>query len=551
MNSKILTPITIWQGFNDDLPLKDAVIKTIALNSYDLNYLYFSGRETKENRVRIYGLYAKQKTVSKGSILILPNVVDTIDYELVVHFANLGYNVLSVDLRGEDDSVSDYTKYPKDVSYANYKNSSRTFSHVDKTAKETCWYEWACVARYGVSFLKFKNPSHKICVLGNKYASNVLWQVASMDKRVDCAIFLYGAGWLAYKGLSKLEGNNIEINDERAKFLAGVEAQSYAQYVECPVLFLTSTNSSEFDSDRAIDTITRIKNQSDCYLNFITNAKNVLDLNSLNDCNLFLEKYVCESLTLKLCQPELEIDVDGEDVYYEVKVPNKTEIISMHIFTSFNDVNPTDRVWYNVLNCVENKSRSFVYKQRVFSVCNSIIAFAVIKYKNGFTVSTKYNFKKVEIETSSSVPSVVFSATKFPSNFIVENIKTKKIGNVFSSERLYNIVEGPLNILGICSENTITSYAIKKLAYKLNDDSFVKFDMYTAINDILTVTLRDDNNEFNFSCNVKGGNNWQNIFIPLTEFKTINGMPIKNFNDLYSVSISSQGKFIINNFILL
>ena len=550
MRNSILTPITLWQNFNDSLPLKEVTIKSMLIGNADFNYVYFSGRKTESGRVRIYGLYAKQKGESKGSILILPDYKDTIDTEIVVHFSNLGFDVLCVDYYGENKNLSDFTKYPEDVSYANYEKCEKSFNFIEKTAKETCWYEWTAVARYGVSFLKSKNPKSKVGVLGIKHGANVLWQLSAMDKRVDASIFLYGAGWLAYKNTFKLIGNNIEIDDERTKFLAGIDSQAYAQFVECPVLYLTSTNSEEFDSDRAIDTILRLNNK-DSYINFITNSKSILDLHALNDCEIFFKKYISGEKTT-LGQPKIEIDVDGEDVIFNVSATKKADITSVHVFSSFNDVNPKDRIWYNVLDYTQNKSGTYKFKQRVFGECETIIAFTVVKYKNGFTVSSNYAYKKVNLKTSSSVPSLLFSSAKMPSNFTVENVNSKLLGNVFTLDRLYKLEKGPCDIYGISSENTLTTYAVRKFADKLNSDSFIKFDVYFKTNDTLIVSLKNAaNNEYFYKLKVEGDDSWQNIQLTLADFKNSLGQPIKNLNDVVSLSISALGTFMVNNFILI
>lgn len=552
MSSSILTPLTLWQDFDDTLPLKEAVIKTLPIGGADFNYIYFSGRQAENGRVRIYGLYAKQKTEPLGSILILPDSKDSIDQELVLNFSNLGYDVLCVDYRGEFDNSTDFTKYPTDVEYANYLKCDRSFNFVDKTAKETCWYEWTSVARYAISFLKNKNPSKKIGVIGIKQGANVLWQLASMDKRVDASIFLFGAGWLAYKNLFKLEGNNIEIDDERTKFLAGIESQAYAQYVECPVLYLTTTNCDEFDSERAMDTLLRLKNPSESHINFVTNAKSVLNLKSLKNCEIFLAKYV-SGVKLNLGQPKIEIDFDGEDILYSVSSTRKADITSVQVFSSFNDISPKERIWYNVLNYTKNKSGVYKFRQRILGECNMVIAFAIVNYSNGFTASTSYCYSKnVDYVTSSVFPSVLFSSSKMPTTFIVEDIKTELIGNVFSNDKLYSLKEGPCGIYGIYSENTLTSYAVRKIASRLNDDSFIKFDLYLKNNDTLTVKLITESKvEYVYTLPVESGEFWHNIQLPLSDFKSNLSQSIKDFDKITSISISSIGSFMINNFIII
>ena len=551
MNNVIFTPTTLWQNFDDTLPLKDVTIKTVNIKNAELNYVYFSGRQTDTARVRIYGIFAKQKMPTQASILILPDCRDSIDPEIILHYYNLGYNVLSVDIRGEYENVKDFTKYPLDVDYANFLKVNRTFYYADNTAKQTCWYEWASVARYAVTYLKNKIQDAKIGVIGIKNSANVLWQLSAMDKRVDCSVFLFGAGWLAYKNFYKLEGSVLETNDERMRFLAGVDAQAYAQFVECPTLFLTTTNNEEFDSDRALDTLSRIKNQEDCYFNFSTNCKDVLDFHALKNVSIFFEKYLLGN-KISLGHAEIDGEIDGEDFILNVYGDNFNDISSIFVFLSYDDISPKDRVWYNVTNYTKNKDNSYTFKQRIFGDCKTIIAFSIVKYNNGFTTSTKYLYKNVNLKTHSNLPSVLFNSTKYLSNVIVEDIDEEFIGNVFSTKRLYELKEGPNGILGVSTCYALSFYNVRKMAGRLKDESFLKIDVYSKNANTITFTIKNSKKEeFLYKINIQGGENWVNLQLPLEDFMSSNKISLEEFSDINSIKISSLGEFMINNFLLI
>ncbi len=552
MAETILTPITLWNSFDDTLALKEVKLNSFTLQNATYTNVYFSGRQVGANRVRIYGLFVEQKCKSKGSILVLSDVADKIDGELVNHFVSQGYDVLAVDLRGENGGDGEYTKYPEEISYANYIKRGDTFEHAYNLANQTCWYEWTAVARYAVSYLKSKKPNGKVGVIANRYSANVLWQLSATDKRVDCAIFLFGAGWLAYKGVNKYEEvkKGIELDEERYRFIAGIEAQSYATYVTCPVLFLGATNSDNFDAERSIETLLRLPNQDTTWFNFITIAKDVLDENCLKDVDLFFAKFIAkESVTLPKT-PTIEIDCDEEDIIYTVDYYGKNAVDVVHVLSSSNTYNTNDRVWYNVTPTI-TESGKYNFRRKAYGNVDFEIAFAIVKYKNGFTISSKFSFKKLGIKSLSKTPSVLFSSFKQPANFIVENVKTELMGNVFSSS-LYAIKEGPFNIKGIYSSNTLTTYAVRKIADTIEESSFLKFDVASSFNDTLSVEIKLLTGEVYFKeVAIRGGDYWQNVQLFLSDFKDENAKGIREYDKIISISISSLGAFMINNFILL
>ncbi len=552
MADTILTPVSLWQDFDDGLPLKEVKLNSYSIQSANITNVYFSGRQTKKGRVRIFGTYAVPTVESKGSILIIPDACDTVDGEMVIYLVNLGYNVLCIDYRGEYLDTPDFTKYPDDVDYANYLKRGNTFDYVEKTAKETCWYEWTSVARYGVSYLKEKHPNSKIAIMGNKYGANICWQLAATDKRVDASIFLFGAGWQAYNKIFKQSDDEIEYNEERCRFLAGIDAQAYAQYVECPVLYLSTTNNDVFDAERAVDTLSRVKNPSSCYFNFITTSTNVLDSHCLKDVELFLSKYILSKKEFIPKTPLIDIDVDDEDVVYTLKIDHIKETESIYLMASSNDVNPTTRVWYNVFDRVEEKGGKLVYKKHIYGESKFEMAFVAVKYNNGFTISSNIAYKWTETTSTSNVPGVIFSSTKLPTSFIIEDIKVHLLGNVFAVDSYYSNSLGPNDIKGVESNATLTSYLIKNLASNITEESFVKFDIYTPIDNKISVILKKQSGvEFNCVLSLKGGEFWQNYTLNFVDFKDINGIPLKKFSDIESVSIKSQATFMINNFILI
>lgn len=548
----ILSPKTLWENFDEKQPLKESIVSTSVIGGVNYSYVYFSGRKVGNSRVRIYGLYAERKNVKADTIIILPDVNDTIDADMVSHFVRRGFNVLSVDLGGKKEGLSDFTIYPEKISYANFTQSGRYFTHVDDTAIETSWYEWTAVAKYAVSYLKHKNPKGKVGVIGIKQGANVAWQLSATDLRVNCSAFAFGAGWLAYKGIYKHSGEDIELNEERYRFLAGVEAHTYAQHVEIPVLFLGTTNNDEFDAERALDTLQRVNNDDKCWFNLVTNSKEILDEHCLNDVNLFFDKYLSGHDSKLYNTPKIFAEYEEESIVYTVECDSYNDVESIHVFASSNDVKPSERLWFIVPPLERGEDGEFLFKRRIYGHVDFDLSFAVVKYKNGLTISSRFNYSELNVTSNSKLPNVIFSTAKLPTNFFVESIKTQLIGGVFSKEKLYQYVVGPYNIEGVLTNNPIVSYAVKNLAKTLNKNSFIKFDAYAPVPDTLTIKLTTTSgSEYFARQQFDGESRWVNVSIDLDYFKADNGMPLSEFDKLLSITLSSCGSVAINNFLFL
>ncbi len=552
MTHTILTPKTLWKGFDDTLPLKESVLSTNAVNGVNINCIYFSGRNVDKDRVRIFGIYAKNVIKSKGSILIIPDVNKQVDFELVLKYAQNGYDVLSIDLQGYTENKKDYTKYPESISYANFNLANDYMWRADKSAKHTSWYEWVSVCRYAVSYLKEKSPKNKVGLLGIKYGSLIAFMLSAIDSRVDCSCNLFGGGWLAYKGISKFSEEEFEINEERRRFIAGIEAQSYAQFITCPVMFLGCTNSSDFDVERSMDTLMRIQNQQDLRFLFEPYAKGVLNNYGYVNSVLFFDKFLASKKIFYPEKPQIKTEIDGNNVYYYVSGIDKKNLISLKVLCTKYSNNPVERIWHEVDDFVKFKDGEYVYKRPNYNEFNVDVSYVVAYYKNGLTISSKLNFFKIEEESLITMPSVVYSTEMFKTSFIAKNIRTPLLGEIFSIEDLYCVDDGPFNIQGLFTKNTLKSYKIKEMSKNLSRTSSLKFDFYTSMLTNLVITLQDVKGNLYFvERKIDGGEFWQNVFIDFNEFKTTDGISIDDFTSLVSVEISSTGEYAINNFLLL
>lgn len=63
----ILSPVMLWENFDATLPLKESDTGEEVYGDVVYKELYFSGRDTDDGRIRVFGVYAKSKSSGKKS----------------------------------------------------------------------------------------------------------------------------------------------------------------------------------------------------------------------------------------------------------------------------------------------------------------------------------------------------------------------------------------------------------------------------------------------------------------------------------------------------
>lgn len=554
--SVILTPISLWEGFDASMPTKANMLSEIRYDNVVHRDFFFSGRAVGNERVRIFGTYfTPDDTLSHECLLYIPDIKEMINYEEVIDYVKMGFSVLMVDLYGKRDNAENYTVYPEAVSYANYEMRGRRMDYVDKSAKETCWYEWVAATRYAMTFLLEQNPKvNKVGVIGIKNGANIAWQLAAVDDRVKCAVFMFGAGWSAYKGVCKFSDSDIVMDEERRKFIAAVDAHAYAQYVKCPVLFLTSTNSTEFDFDRSLDTLSRISADVPYAFNFSPGFNVYLDDYCKKDVELFLYgQFGIKKYDFPKC-PEVTVEQDGNLLSLTLDYSDKLKVESAKVYINEGVINPAIRNWNSCDFVGDDDYGKMKYEYVANGSTKNVFAFAVVRYKNGLTLSSKLAYKK--LETSSSKKSNLIYSSRDGLDGITFYDKNASEKSIFVDEgKFLELVKGANGIYGAYSHCGLISYKFSEPCCAVDENSILELDFYTAEFCVVKLSFMAETpsgvKEFSYSIEMKSGSIWQNVILKIGEFKSKEGMSIRKFQNIFALKIESDGKYVVNNILLI
>ena len=554
----ILTPISLWKNFNDGLEVMPVTLGERVDDGVKFEYLNFSGRDTGMGRVTVYGVLAtKESAPSHECILIFNDSFDDIDEELLSYFVKKGYNALCVDYAGEHDGVERYTQYPNNVKYANAKNSGRYKDFVDFNAMQTCWYEWVAVGIYARKFLKEKFSTENIGLVGIRDGGEIVWKLA-YAAQFSCAVTIGACGWKAYDGYDKFMGKEPQFNEERYRFVAGIDSQAYAPYVKCPMLLLCPTSDSSFNYDRAYDTFSRINPEfsRQSSIAYSINCATSIDILSTNDLFMFLDSYVKDRHVFMPKPADISVCVDDDgNLIAKVTCDSLGIVEKCGVYYAEDSFDYSTRAWSAAQLKRAVNSHECEFFLNVYEKTQALFVLCYTVYSNGFTVWSKLAIKKISGSfRNSRAKSKIIYSTKFGTEcFSLADGKSSAVGGILltDTDALPKVVtmEG---LKGIYSKCGLTTNRIKNPQFAPDKDSILKFDVCSEEDITFEVSLKNraDGNLYSVKLYILGGV-WQSQTLKAKVFKNANGNSLMDYTACEAVTVNGSGNFALNNLIWL
>lgn len=556
--ANILTPVSIWTKFDASLPLEPELISMKEENGVKFEYYYFSGRKTNSGRVRIYGVFASSvKSSSSDAILIVPDGNKSVDEKLLKYYVEKGYCALMIDYRGQYKEAINYTRYPADISYANFTGSNAYKGPIIESAVKTAWYEWVGVAIYARKFLVERVDSDSICAVGIKDGGEIVWKLAYATQ-LKCAVVVNSSGWLAYRGINKFGSGEVKIEQEKYCFLAGVDSQAYAPLVRCPIMIMCSANDETFDYDRAYDTFSRINPNyiDDSVITYSFNINGCIDLANVQNMIMFLNKHV-KNRQVFIPQPaEITIKVDEEyNLIANACFDEEGEVEEVGLYFAEDVTDCFLRVWTKEKKFTKVSSYEYEFPLNVYERCRLVFAVSYVKYTNGFTAWSKMAIKKIggTFKNTVSKCKVLYDSKNGNDSFTFAN-KDVALSKIFlmQSDEGMCVVETKKDIKGLYCEGGLLTYRLNDPKYAPEVDSVLKIDVYSFERTYVHFVVFDleENVEYKYSFYSVDGV-WQNVVMESNKFKSANGMTLSTFKKKLLFAIDCDSRYAVNNFMWL
>lgn len=554
----ILTPITLWKDFGNELFTETVSREERCDDGIKYEYVNFYGRTTGKGRVLIYGVLAvSAENPSKDCLLLLQDSCADIDEKTLAYFVKKGYSILCVDYAGKRDGCERYTIYPEDVSIANIENCKYNKNFVKETAKETCWYEWTAVGAYARQFLSDRFATENIGLIGICDGGEIAWKLAYVAG-FSCAITVNACGWRAYRKISKFNGGNPNFDDNDYKFVAGLDSQSYAPYVNCPMMLLCSTGDENFNYERAYDTFSRInpKYAVSSSIAYSFNCGACIDLSGGKDMFMFLDSNVKKRYVFipKPVDVKIHLD-DGQNLLATVKCDRSGIVEKCGAFISEDNVEFSARNWSAAPMANRVDPYECEYALNVYEKSASVFVIGYAVYSSGFTVWSKVAYKKIggRFRNSRAKSKIIYASNFGPESFSPENCAKNSVGGVFlnDSETLPQVVN-MCGLDGVYSKCGLKSRRITCPQFMPDKENILKLDICSEKDTEVTVkfTNKSTQEEYANTVTIIGGV-WQSLIIKAKSLKNKNGISLANFTECDSLSVNAAVKFALNNLMWL
>ncbi len=565
----ILSAISLWKKFNTQTPLGASEWGIEEKNGKRISHVSYSGHAVEDGSVRIYGWFGKPIGAGKKpAVLLLPDAGKTADEELANYFLDKGYAVLIPDYSGKVDGDEEgvlRTVYPPSLAHGNLSLARGLNDMEGLTAEETTWFEWTYVALFSIEYLKSREDVSTIGVVGIRAGGDIAWQTL-LSPDVKCGVPINSVGWKSFSSIAKF-GDNVAHNlrDDTHRYIAAVEAQSYAPYIKCPVLVLCAMHDDCFDCDRAYDTYSRLGGKDNNALVYSASSGSCIGPHALTDMDLFLEKtlkgreiYIPDTLNVSLKETETGLEV-------QVECDKEGILEEAGVFYAESDVHTKSayRDWHRVYKTDGKsvKDGRFSCTVKPFAGASAAFVYAYAKYINGFRVMSKITAKRLANPNPNAVKSRMIFSGKEMDTFGVAQYNDYSVSDIFlEREAAVKRIEGYGGVLGAYSLGGIKTYKISSPQYVPDENAFLKFDVYMPSSQDLfvSVDVGDVEKEFErYTCvvEVKGGGKWKRIVLKPTDFKgEKSNMPLKSFSEGRALVFDCEKEeltFVVTNILWL
>ena len=548
MENTILTPLQIWQDYDPEAsPLQISFTHFRKQGGFISFEAFFNADGFKDGAPRIFASGSFPVSSSpKIAIYIKDGTRSPSPSVLSEAYTGRGFGYIEFDYNATNEDSARRSRYPESVKYGEAEFSNGHFSVADPTAKDSCQYLWTTVTRRVITLAKTLSRDCKIILVGAREGADMLWQTAAMDKRVDAVVSINNAGWREYSDTFRFDedAEPLQMTDQLERWFAGCASQTYARYVECPVLLLCGSNNAITSVDRVENTLSLIDNDR-VYCTICPNTGLLMPQYSLSTQLNFVDFFDNKAPLLKK-SPGLTLSAEnGKAIaFITVDAPLATKEIS--VWYAFDEQDSTIRNWNKIILPQNGCKRCEI---PVAENAECVFAFVNAEYEDGTVLSSFESYFRlpqgIEREKTRRTH-IIYERKNGVGSFVADNASS------YLCTTAPFLKAGAYDILGItCDDADITTYSVGEDKYLRTDESLLQFDAYSPVKTNVEVRVCNKENGkkvfYTAVCTVNGDGEWTKCSLSPSSFKTQTLVPLKGWKNIKSLTFHKINGALFKN----
>lgn len=413
MALKILTPDELWRDFKEEGSL--TVIGEKSGERADFvaeHFLTFVSETVADGDITV-SVRCLVPESYKAVAVVVEDYKKPADAAFIEELVKSG---LAVAIPDYSDRYKRGTAFTPLTSYLSEDARGERLYEVKETAKDSCQFAYAKIVRNAVTLIKNKFGAEKFLLVSLGDAAEVAVTVAATDKRFSGLLMLNGFGYYEFNDLNVFGETKEAVYDEKMlRWMSGVSAVAYTQYVRCPVLIAIGTNSNRCDMDRLSGFTSRMNG---AYVSVVLSAggRKTADYDAFRTVKNWISR-ILSGLTLpRVPDSKLFVSRDGT-VYAEVVADTSAILDKVEVFYSTGEYNRRFRGWRKAA-CMSIADGEYMATVPVSSDKDPIFAYAQVSYLDGTSLSSYVSHieaseHKVKITAKPSKHIVVESGCSF------------------------------------------------------------------------------------------------------------------------------------------
>ena len=557
MELEFLTATEVWEGYDPtSAPLESSIISTDSADDITCSKLTFTAEETASGAIRAYAeVYydGDSEDESKHPAILLLASYPKKDYSDIIRpLVNDGYAVCLLDYCAAVFDGENKTSFPPELGYASYPECNRRLNTVLDNARNTPWFVWSKLARRALTLMTTLKvvDANRMGVLGIGEGAHVAWQVAAMDNRVRAFVPIGGNGYLWAMDKPRFALGSVPTTDEDRTFSAGIGAETYAKFVQCPTLLITSRAAQSSDVDRAGEILSFVKSASKQLLITTTHETQISKsvLRALLDWlsrSLSAEVNTAEDVPA----PTMSFEIIDDQLYLRVHTGH--EASSREIYVCYGETLSSARHWIKLSNLQKLDTHYYSVGVPVYDIHELIVAYSTITYPDGNVISTPVISivpakQGMPINNAVRVASrVVYDGSMGLGGFICLTDDTVVEDNIVVQQ------DGPFEIKGITAKRGgLYLYRSAAEITSMSKFATLHFDAYSSEKREISISMYSypDFKRYTAYTELDGGEFWQKVLLGNADFKSDEGRMLSRFDTMKVIAISDAQGVIFNNF---